>query len=291
MTTDSLASPRSILVLSCPDTTGIVAAVTNFLASNNATLVEASHFNDETTRRSFLRTVFHDDGRGMGTLAELQARFKSIADQFSMDWQFYPEERPLKTMIAVTTAGHCLTSLLQRWSVGSLPVDIVGIVSNRDALKNHADWHNIPFSHLPIEQGHEAEQEKALLDCFLQSEAELLVLARYMRVLSPELCAQLEGRCINIHHSFLPGFKGARPYHQAFNRGVKIIGATAHYVTGELDEGPIIEQAVERVDHAFGPADLVNHGRDLESSVLNRAVLWHAEHRVFLNGNKTVVLK
>lgn len=291
MTTDSLASPRIILVLSCPDTTGIVAAVTSFLASNHATLVEASHFNDETTRRSFLRTVFHDDGRGMGTPAELQERFKPIADRFSMDWTFYPEERPLKTMIAVTTAGHCLTSLLQRCSVGSLPVDIVGIVSNRDALKKHADWHDIPFSHLPIEQGHEAEQEKAFLDCFLQSEAELLVLARYMRVLSPEFCAKLEGRCINIHHSFLPGFKGARPYHQAFNRGVKIIGATAHYVTGDLDEGPIIEQAVERVDHAFAPSDLVNHGCDLESSVLNRAVLWHAEHRVFLNGNKTVVLK
>ncbi|XOV82813.1 MAG: formyltetrahydrofolate deformylase [bacterium] len=288
---DPLDSPRSILVLSCPDTTGIVAAVTNFLASNHATLVEASHFNDETTRRSFLRTVFHDDGRGMGTLAKLQTLFEPIARQFSMDWQFYPEQRPLKTMIAVTGAGHCLTSLLQRWSVGSLPLDIVGIVSNRDTLRNHADWHNIPFAHLPIEPGREAEQEHELLQRFEQSGAELLVLARYMRVLSPELCARLKGRCINIHHSFLPGFKGARPYHQAFDRGVKLIGATAHYVTAELDEGPIIEQSVERVDHTYSPSDLVNHGRDLESSVLNRAVLWHAQHRVFLNGHKTVILK
>ncbi len=287
----SQTSPRFILVLSCPDTTGIVAAVTSFLAGNHATLVEASHFNAEDTRTSFLRTVFHDNGQGMGSLEELKEKFAPIAERFEMQWQFHPEARPLKTMIAVSTAGHCLTSLLQRWSIGSLPIDIVGVVSNHEALAKHAQWHDIPFTHLPIEPGKEGVQERQLLECFESSGAELLVLARYMRVLSADLCAQLQGRCINIHHSFLPGFKGARPYHQAFDRGVKIIGATAHYVTSDLDEGPIIEQAVERVDHTFAPADLVNHGRDLESSVLNRAVRWHAEHRVFPNGSKTVVLK
>lgn len=287
----SQTSSRFVLVLSCPDTTGIVAAVTNFLAGHNATLVEASHFNDEDTHTSFLRTVFHDNGQGMGSLDELQDKFVPIGEKFGMQWQFHPETHPLKTMIAVSTAGHCLTSLLQRWSVGSLPIDIVGVVSNHEVLAKHARWHDIPFTYLPIEPGKEEAQEKQLLERFEASGAELLVLARYMRVLSRDLCTRLQGRCINIHHSFLPGFKGARPYHQAFNRGVKIIGATAHYVTSDLDEGPIIEQAVERVDHSFAPADLVNHGRDLESSVLNRAVLWHAEHRVFPNGNKTVVLK
>jgi formyltetrahydrofolate deformylase len=284
-------APRYVLTLACPDTTGIVAAVANFLAENHALLIEASHFNDEHTDRSFMRTVFHDNGEGMPTMAELDSLFVGVAERFKMTWRFHNEADPLKTLIAVSKAGHCLSSLLHRWSVGSLPIEIVGIVSNHETLKRHADWHKIPFTHLPIEKGHEAEQQDALHALFESSGAELLVLARYMRILSSEMCGRLKNRCINIHHSFLPGFKGARPYHQAFERGVKIIGATAHYVTGDLDEGPIIEQAVERVDHTFTPSELTNVGRDLESIVLNRAIRWHAEHRVFENGSKTVVLK
>ena len=282
--------PRYVLTLDCPDTTGIVAAVTIFLAEHRATLVDAAHFNDEDTRRSFLRAVFHDDGRGMPDMAELDAAFAPVARQFGMQWRFQAADAPLKAMIAVSKAGHCLVSMLHRWSTGSLPLDIVGIVSNHESLAQHAGWHDLPFHYLPIEEGAEAEQEAQLIETFEDSGAELLVLARYMRILSPTACAALQGRCINIHHSFLPGFKGARPYHQAYARGVKIIGATAHYVTEHLDEGPIIEQAVERVDHTHDAAELAHVGHDLESIVLNRAVRWHAEHRVFVNGNKTVIL-
>ncbi len=279
-----------ILTLDCPDTTGLVAAVTNFLASQHATLVDASHFNDEQTKRSFLRAVFHDDGGGMPDLEALDAAFADVGEKFSMRWQFHDPSAPLKVMIAVSKAGHCLSSMLHRWSTGSLPVDVVGIVSNHATLAYQAAWHDVPFTHLPIVAGEEGAQEQRLLETFAGSGADLLVLARYMRILSAEACDVLAGRCINIHHSFLPGFKGARPYHQAHERGVKIIGATAHYVTAQLDEGPIIEQAVERVDHAYGPQQLAEVGHDLESIVLNRAVRWHAEHRLFVNGNKTVIL-
>jgi formyltetrahydrofolate deformylase len=191
----------------------------------------------------------------------------------------------------VSKASHCLTGLLHRWSIGALPVEVVGVVSNHRTLEEHAAFHGVPFFHLPLEGDDTAAQETRLLATFEQLEGQLLVLARYMRVLSPTLCAALQGRCINIHHSFLPGFKGARPYHQAFERGVKLIGATAHFVTADLDDGPIIEQAVERVDHTFDPPRLVDIGRDLETLVLNRAVKWYAEHRVFANGRRTVVLK
>lgn len=282
--------PRYVLTLDCPDTTGIVAAVTSFLADHHATLVDAAHFNDEDTQRSFLRAVFHDDGRGMTAVPDMQAAFTSVAERFDMRWQLRDADAPLKTMIAVSTAGHCLVSMLHRWSTGSLPLDIVGIVSNHESLAQHAEWRDLPFHYLPITAGAEAEQESQLLSTFENSEAELLVLARYMRILSADACASLRGRCINIHHSFLPGFKGARPYHQAYARGVKIIGATAHYVTEDLDEGPIIEQAVERVDHTADAQELAHVGHDLESIVLNRSVRWHAEHRVFVNGNKTVIL-
>jgi formyltetrahydrofolate deformylase len=282
---------RYILTLSCPDRTGIVAAVTGFLASQHANLVDAAHFNDEHTGRSFVRALFHDDGGGMPDRATLAARFAPIATQFGMEWQIHAEAERLRTVIAVSKASHCLTGLLHRWSIGALPIEVVGVLSNHRTLEEHAAFHGVPFFHLPLDGSDPRSQEARLLTLFEELRGELLVLARYMRVLSPTLCEALRGRCINIHHSFLPGFKGARPYHQAFERGVKLIGATAHFVTPDLDEGPIIEQAVERVDHTFDPPRLVDLGRDLETLVLNRAVKWYAEHRVFQNGHRTVVLK
>jgi formyltetrahydrofolate deformylase len=282
---------RYILTLSCPDQTGIVAAVTGYLASCRANLVDAAHFNDEHSRTSFFRALFHDDGTGMPAIDELGRRFQPIADRFSMLWRIHAEAEPCRTLIAVTKASHCLQGLLHRWSVGGLPIDVVGIVSNHATLSEHARFYGVPFHYLPISEGDGYEQEQRLLALFGTLEAELLVLARYMRVLSPSTCELLRGRCINIHHSFLPGFKGARPYHQAFDRGVKLIGATAHFATEDLDDGPIIEQAVERVDHTYDPQRLLDVGRDLEAMVLNRAVKWYAERRVFVNGNKTVVLR
>lgn len=291
MTRTAAAPERFILTLSCPDRTGIVAAVTGFLAGQHANLVDAAHFNDEHTGRSFVRALFHDDGRGLPPTAILAERFRPIAADFGMTWQIHAEAGRLRTVIAVSKASHCLTGLLHRWSIGALPIDVVGVVSNHRTLEEHATFHGVPFFHLPLEGDDSADQETRLLATFEELGGQLLVLARYMRVLSPPLCAALQGRCINIHHSFLPGFKGARPYHQAFERGVKLIGATAHFVTADLDDGPIIEQAVERVDHTFDPPRLVDLGRDLETLVLNRAVKWYAEHRVFENGRRTVVLK
>jgi formyltetrahydrofolate deformylase len=194
-------------------------------------------------------------------------------------------------LIAVSRWGHCLNTLLNSWKLGSLPVEIVGVVSNHEAMRSVVEWYGLAYHYLPVEPAGKNEQEARLLNLFADSEAELLVLARYMQILSDQACAVLTGKAINIHHSFLPGFKGARPYHQAHARGVKLIGATAHYVTSDLDEGPIIEQAVERVSHANTPEQLVEIGRDIESVVLQRAVHWHAEHRVLLNGNKTVVFR
>jgi len=194
-------------------------------------------------------------------------------------------------LVAVSKQSHCLKSLLHRWEVGTLPVDIVGVVSNHETQRRLVEWHGLPFHHLPIEPGRKEEQEEKLLALFARLEADLLVLARYMQILSENACRELAGRAINIHHSFLPGFKGAKPYHQAFVRGVKLIGATAHYVNGDLDEGPIIEQAVERVDHTQSAEQLTTLGNEIESVVLNRAIQWHAEHRIFEFGNRTVVLR
>jgi len=281
---------RFILPLSCPDRTGIVAAVTGFLAEHHANLVDAAHFNDEHTGRSFVRALFHDDGGGMPSRQTLTERFDPIARRFKLEWHIHPESERVRTVIAVSKASHCLSGLLHRWSIGALPIEVVGIVSNHRTLEEIAGFYGLPFFHLPLDDDAEL-QEQRLLALFEELGGELLVLARYMRVLSPSVCEALRGRCINIHHSFLPGFKGARPYHQAFERGVKLIGATAHFVTPNLDEGPIIEQAVERVDHTFDPPKLVDLGRDLETMVLNRAVKWYAEHRVFQNGARTVILK
>ena len=206
-----------------------------------------------------------------------------------MEWNIFTADRKCKTLLAVSKQGHCLNSLLHRWSIGTLPIEITGVVSNHDTHRRLTEWYGLPFHHYPIEEGRKLDQEARILQLFETTRSDLLVLARYMQVLSDDACRSLSGRCINIHHSFLPGFKGARPYHQAHERGVKLIGATAHYVTRDLDEGPIIDQDVERISHRDTPEDLSRKGRDIERRVLARAMRHHLEDRVILNGRKTVV--
>jgi formyltetrahydrofolate deformylase len=284
--------PSLILTLSCPDTTGVVAAVTTFLASQHGLITEAQHFDDPYSDTSFLRVVFHDNGAGLLPVAELDRAFTmAVGQRFGMHWHFYEVAKRCRTLLSVSRHSHCLNSLLHRWSMGLLPIEVTAVVSNQPELRGLAEWHRVPFHYLPIVDGQKQAQERQLIGLFEATGSELLVLARYMQILSDDACRYFEGRAINIHHSFLPGFKGARPYHQAHERGVKLIGATAHYVTPQLDEGPIIEQEVERVDHTLSPEAFVDIGRDVESVVLTRAVRWHAERRVLLNGKKTVVLK
>jgi len=292
-TTASSTHPRLyILTTRCPDTTGIVAGISGFLASHNALITEAQHYDDPYSSTSFMRTVFHDNGQGMPPVEELNEKFGAlIGKRFGMQWHFYEVPRKCRALLAVSRQGHCLNSILHRWSTGTLPIEVVAVVSNHQDMRSLAEWHGVPYHYLPIIDGRKQEQERRLIELFERVDAELLVLARYMQVLTPEACRYFEERAINIHHSFLPGFKGAKAYHQAHTRGVKLIGATAHYVTTDLDEGPIIEQEVERVDHTLSPDELTVIGSELESVVLNRAIKWHAERRVFRNGSKTVVLR
>ncbi len=278
-----------ILILKCPDRKGIVAAVSGFLADNDASILESNHFNERMTDQFYMRTVFCQDGDDMPPVDALRKGFDLIARRFNMEWELFDASIKPKVLIAVSKFGHCLYDLLHRWRSGILPVDIVGVVSNHDDMRSFVEWSGIPYFHLPVTKDSKAEQEAAFLGLVKDLDVDLVVLARYMQILSPDLCRALSGRCINIHHSFLPSFKGAKPYHQAFERGVKIIGATAHYVTTDLDEGPIIEQGVQRVDHGDTPDDLVEIGRDVECNVLARAVLWHVERRIVVNGRKTVV--
>lgn len=223
--------------------------------------------------------------------SQLEEEFANVADRFDMDWQLHLAERRCRVLVAVSKQGHVLNNMLHRVSIGTLPVEIVAVVSNHEDMRSLVEWHGLPFHHLPIASGKKLQQEQKILDLFTDYDADLLALARYMQILSSGMCEQVEHRAINIHHSFLPGFKGAKPYHQAYERGVKIIGATAHFVTNDLDEGPIIEQGVERVDHTLGPDEMIAIGHDLESVVFNRAVRWFAEHRVFLSGQRTVILR
>jgi formyltetrahydrofolate deformylase len=279
---------RFILILKCPDRKGVVAAVSGFLADNDASIVESSHFNDGLAGQFYMRTVFRPDG-AMPAMDALRRGFELIAGRFAMTWSLYDAAAKPKVLIAVSRFGHCLFDLLHRWRAGLLPAEIVGVVSNHEDLRSFCEWSGVPFHHLPISKDTKAAQESAFLGLVDELGVDLVVLARYMQILSPVMCERLAGRCINIHHSFLPGFKGARPYHQAYDRGVKIIGATAHYVTTDLDEGPIIEQGVHRVDHSQGPDQLVQLGRDVECTVLARAVGWHVERRVLIEGGKTIV--
>lgn len=277
-----------ILKFSCQDQPGIVAAVANLFSLQGFNIRESSQFEDVHTRRFFMRTVM-ESVEGPKDLSGVKAAFSAVAMRYKMDWSMHDGGYRPKVVIAVSQWGHCLNGLLNSWKQGSLPIDIAAVVSNHQTMESLVAWYGLPWRYLPVNPASKAEQESAILELMQETGAECLVLARYMQILSDNLCQALKGRAINIHHSFLPGFKGARPYHQAYDRGVKLIGATAHYVTTELDEGPIIEQAVERVNHAQTPEQLVEIGRDIEAVVLQRAVRWHAEHRVLLNGSKTVV--
>lgn len=281
-------SQEFVLTLSCPDRPGIVFAVASYLIQHSGNILASQQYGEPPAGRFFMRVQFAipEPKRAVEDLAR---DFAPVAEAFQMSWQLHDVAVRPRTLILVSRLGHCLNDLLFRWSIGSLPVDIVGVASNHEDFAGLAAAHTVPFHHIPVSQDSKTEAENSLLTLVEDSRAELVVLARYMQIISPELCKRLEGQMINIHHSFLPSFKGARPYHQAHARGVKLIGATAHYVTADLDEGPIIEQDVIRVDHTSRPARLAEAGRDVEAQVLARAVTWHAEHRVLLNGDRTVV--
>lgn len=282
------STEQLILKFSCQDQPGIVAAVANLFSLQGFNIRESSQFEDVHTKQFFMRTLM-ESVEGPKRMSHINSAFAAVAERYKMNWTLADGLYRPKVVIAVSQWGHCLNSLLNSWKRGTLPADIVAVCSNHRDMEKLVQWYGLPFHYLPIKADKKAEQEAQMLELMADSEADFLVLARYMQILSNELCEALAGRAINIHHSFLPGFKGARPYHQAYERGVKLIGATAHYVTAELDEGPIIEQAVERVTHSQTPEQLVAIGRDIEAVVLQRAVSWHAEHRVLLNGNKTVV--
>ena len=265
---------------------GIVAGVARFLLEHDCNIVESAQFGDRQSGRFFMRVSFESGRHGVD---DLRREFEELAAEFGMWWDVRDMAVRTRVLMMVSRFGHCLNDLLYRHRIGSLPIEIPAIVSNHREFYRLAAAHDIPFHYLPVTPDDKPRRERQLLDLIEEERCELVVLARYMQVLSPELCARLEGRAINIHHSFLPSFQGARPYQQAHERGVKLIGATAHYVTAELDEGPIIEQDVARVDHAASLDDCVNTGRDVECAVLARAVKWHAEHRVLVNGRRTVV--
>jgi formyltetrahydrofolate deformylase len=278
-----------ILLVQCPDRRGVVAAVAGYLAESQASIIESNHFNDGLHDEFFMRVVFRRDGPGMPELAALEAGFAPIAARFAMTFSFHDTRVKPRVLIAVSKFGHCLYDLLHRWRAGLLPIEIPAVVSNHDDMRSFVEWSGLPYHHLPIIKGEKAAQEARILELMDAHAIDLVVLARYMQILSPELCARVSGRCINIHHSFLPSFKGAKPYHQAHARGVKIIGATAHYVTTDLDEGPIIEQDVARVSHKHTPEEMVVMGQDIECRVLGRAVSWHVDRRVVMNGQRTIV--
>lgn len=282
-------SHHFVLTLSCPDRPGIVSAVSTFLAHNGQNIVDAQQFNENETGVFFMRVVFNAADVNVD-LGALQTGFGAIAERFKMVWLMRDQDTKRRVMILASKSDHCLVDLLYRWRTGELEMIPTAIVSNHPReTYSGIDFGDIPFHHLPITKDTKREQEAAIWDLVNETKSELVVLARYMQILSDDMSAKLSGKCINIHHSFLPGFKGARPYHQAHARGVKLIGATAHYVTSDLDEGPIIEQDVERISHRDSPEDLVRKGRDIERRVLARAVRHHLEDRVILNGKKTVV--
>ncbi|MFC0220417.1 formyltetrahydrofolate deformylase [Pseudochelatococcus lubricantis] len=276
-----------ILTVTCKSTRGIVAAISTYLAGKGCNIIDSSQFDDLDTGRFFIRISFiSEEGVGRPALIE---DFGPIAETFGMTWNIHNARDRMKVMLMVSRFGHCLNDLLYRWKIGALPIDIVGVVSNHFDYQKLVVNHDIPFHYIKVTKENKPQAEAQLLDVIRQTETELVVLARYMQVLSDRLCEEMSGRIINIHHSFLPSFKGANPYKQAYQRGVKLIGATAHYVTADLDEGPIIEQGTARITHAQSPDDYVSIGRDVESQVLARAIHAHIHHRTFINGNRTVV--
>ncbi|MFI1965745.1 formyltetrahydrofolate deformylase [Streptomyces pathocidini] len=281
------APEQYVLTLSCPDKQGIVHAVSSYLFMTGCNIEDSQQFGDHDTGLFFMRV--HFSAEQSVTLEKLRASFAAIGDRFAMDWQMHAAEEKMRIVLMVSKFGHCLNDLLFRTRIGALPVEIAAVVSNHPDFEELVRSYGIPFHHLPVTRENKPEAEARLLELVEDEGVELVVLARYMQVLSDDLCKALSGRLINIHHSFLPSFKGAKPYHQAHIRGVKLIGATAHYVTADLDEGPIIEQEVERVGHWVTPDQLVALGRDVECQALARAVKWHSERRVLLNGARTVV--
>ncbi len=286
-----MQTEQFVLTLSCRNRPGIVATVSTHLFQNDANIQEAQQFDDPETGRFFMRVVFNFVSDAI-SIDALRRSFDAVAATHGMEWRIQARSRRQRVLLLVSRFDHCLADILYRWRVGELRVEIVGIVANypRETYAG-LDFRDIPFDHLPVSRDNKAEQEAEIWRIVTEREADLVILARYMQILSDDLSAKLAGRCINIHHSFLPGFKGAKPYHQAFRRGVKLIGATAHYVTTELDEGPIIEQDVERISHSDTPDDLVRKGRDIERRVLARAVAWHLDGRVIANASKTVVFR
>ncbi|MCZ7414825.1 MULTISPECIES: formyltetrahydrofolate deformylase [unclassified Streptomyces] len=281
------AREQYVLTLSCPDKQGIVHAVSSYLFMTGCNIEDSQQFGDHDTGLFFMRV--HFSAEPPVSLEKLRASFAAVGDSFQMDWELHRAEARMRIVLLVSKFGHCLNDLLFRARIGALPVEIAAVVSNHTDFAELAGSYGVPFHHIPVTKDTKAEAEARLLRIVREEGVELVVLARYMQVLSDDLCKELSGRIINIHHSFLPSFKGAKPYHQAHARGVKLIGATAHYVTADLDEGPIIEQEVERVGHEVTPEQLVAIGRDVECQALARAVKWHSEHRVLLNGNRTVV--
>jgi len=276
-----------VLTVTCKSTRGVVAAISTYLAEKGCNIIDSSQFDDLDTGKFFMRVSFISE-EGV-TLAEIREGFKPIYEKFGMDAEVHDGSERLKVLLMVSRFGHCLNDLLYRWKIGALPIDIVGVVSNHFEYQKVVVNHDIPFHHIKVTKENKPQAEAQILDIVEQTGTELIVLARYMQVLSDAMCKKMSGRIINIHHSFLPSFKGANPYKQAYERGVKLIGATAHYVTADLDEGPIIEQDTARITHAQSADDYVSIGRDVESQVLARAIHAHIHRRVFLNGNRTIV--
>lgn len=277
-----------ILRLHCNDKPGIVAAVATTLSNNQCNIEESSQFNDQLSGQFYMRVVFTP--LKDGCLKSFEERFGAVADEFSMTWQICDTASPLKTLLMVSQHDHCLNDLLYRWRTNNLPIDIAGVVSNHEKTRALVESHNIPFHYLPVTKENKKSQEQDVHQIISDAGAELIVMARYMQILSEDFCESYQGRIINIHHSFLPGFKGARPYHQAYERGVKIIGATAHFATADLDEGPIITQDIVPVDHSYTPQKMQALGRDTESSVLAKSIHLYAERRIFLHGKRTIIL-
>ncbi|MCI5086303.1 MAG: formyltetrahydrofolate deformylase, partial [Rhodovulum sp.] len=275
------------LTVTCPSTRGIVAAIANYLADQGCNITDSSQYDDSETGNFFMRVSFEFDGSL--DLDALNAGFDGVAKEFGMDFAFHDQSEKMKVIIMVSRFGHCLNDLLYRWRIGALPIDIVAVISNHMDYQKVVVNHDLPFHCIKVTKENKPVAEAQIMDIVNDTGAELIVLARYMQVLSDEMCTKMSGKIINIHHSFLPSFKGANPYKQAYERGVKLIGATSHYVTADLDEGPIIEQDTVRVTHAQSPSDYVSLGRDVEAQVLARAIHAHIHRRVFLNGNKTVV--
>lgn len=280
-----------VLTATCPDTVGISATVSNFLFENDGFISSSYNYGDPATKKFFVRIMFNGAGKKFGKIEDIKTKFGKIAQKYSMEWEINDLDCHPRVLIAVSKFGHCLNDLLHKTKSGQIPMEIAAVVSNHTDMQEMAQWYGINFFHLPVSPETKEEQDRKFMQLIEGLRIDLVVLARYMQVLSPQMCEALKGRCINIHHSFLPGFKGAAPYKQAYERGVKIVGATAHYVTPQLDEGPIIEQAVERVDHTSTVDVIAMTVRDLETVTLSRAVKWHVERRILLNGNKTIVFK